>query len=333
MKKSVLALSLLASFAFAAEINIYSARHYDADTQLYKLFEEKTGIKVNATQAKGGELIKKLEVEGDSSVADLFITADAGNFYTAKQKGVLQSVKSETLEKIVPVQYRDAEGYWFAISKRARIIAYDKRNFDPSVIKNYEDLTKPELKGKLLIRSATAGYNTSLLASIIESDGKDEAIKWAKGTLTNLARDPKGGDRDQAKAIFAGEGQVAVMNTYYIGLMLNSPKQEDVEAAKILGVIFPNQDNRGTHVNISGIALTKASKNKDNAVKFMEFMVSPEAQKILAGINYEYPVNKEVEPSDTIKAFGEFKEDSTPLYKSVEKISEAVKIFDMVGWK
>ncbi|WP_170018617.1 Fe(3+) ABC transporter substrate-binding protein [Campylobacter sp. RM16190] len=333
MKKSILALSLLASFALAAEINIYSARHYDADTQLYKLFEAKTGIKVNATQAKGGELIKKLEVEGDSSVADLFITADAGNFYTAKKKGVLQSVKSQTLEKIVPAQYRDAEGYWFAISKRARIIAYDKRNFDPSIIKNYQDLTKPELKGKLLIRSATAGYNTSLLASIIESEGVDAASKWAKGTLANLARDPKGGDRDQAKAIFAGEGQVAVMNTYYIGLMLNSPKPEDVEVAKILGVIFPNQDNRGTHVNISGIALTKASKNKENAIKFMEFMVSPEAQKILAGINYEYPVNTAVEPSDTIKAFGKFKEDSTPLYKSVEKISEAVKIFDMAGWK
>lgn len=333
MKKSILALSLLASFALAAEINIYSARHYDADTQLYKLFEEKTGIKVNATQAKGGELIKKLEVEGDSSVADLFITADAGNFHTAKKKGVLQSVKSETLEKIVPTQYRDNEGYWFAISKRARIIAYDKRNFDPSIVKNYEDLTKPELKGKLLIRSATAGYNTSLLASIIEADGKDEATKWAKGTLANLARDPKGGDRDQAKAIFAGEGQVAVMNTYYIGLMLNSPKPEDVEAAKILGVIFPNQDNRGTHVNISGIALTKASKNKENAVKFMEFMVSPEAQRILAGINYEYPINSSVEPSDTIKAFGKFKEDSTPLYKSVEKIGDAVKIYDMVGWK
>ncbi|MGG7073675.1 Fe(3+) ABC transporter substrate-binding protein [Campylobacter sp. 9BO] len=334
MKKTLLALSAIATFALASgEVNIYSARHYDADTKLYKLFEEKTGIKVNATQARGGELIKKLETEGDSSQADIFITADAGNFHTAKTKGVLQSVKSETLDKIVPENYRDDEGYWYAISKRARIIAYDKRDFDPSKVKNYEDLANPELKGKLLIRSATAPYSKSLLAAIIEAKGKDEATKWAKGTLDNLAREPKGGDRDQAKAIFAGEGDVAVMNTYYIGLMLTSPKPEDVEAAKVLGVIFPNQDNRGTHVNISGIGMTKAAKNKENAVKFMEFMVSPEAQKILASINYEYPINKEVEPHEIVKNFGSFKEDTTPLYKSVKNTNDAVKIYDMVGWK
>lgn len=333
MKKAILTLSALASFALAAEVNIYSARHYDADTQLYKLFEQKTGIKVNATQAKGGELIKKLEAEGDNSVADIFITADAGNFYTAKTKGVLQSAKSKILESIVPEQYRDDEGFWYAISKRARVIVYDKKNFDASGIKNYEDLAKPELKGKLLIRSATAPYSKSLLASIIESDGKDKATEWAKGTLANLAQDPKGGDRDQIKAIYTGVGKVAVVNTYYIGLMLNSPKAQDVDAAKSVGIIFPNQDNRGTHVNISGIALTKASKNKNEAIKFMEFMVSPEAQKILAGINYEYPINSSVEPSDVVKSFGDFKEDMTPLYKSVKNTNEAVKIYDMVGWK
>ncbi|CAD7288151.1 Iron uptake protein A1 [Campylobacter majalis] len=334
MKKPILALLALASFALAnGEVNIYSARHYDADNLLYKLFEEKTGIKVNATQARGGELIKKLETEGASSQADIFITADAGNFHTAKQKGVLQPVKSEVLNSIIPENYRDDEGYWYAISKRARIIAYDKRDFDASGIKNYEDLTKPELKGKLLIRSSTAPYSKSLLATIIENDGKDAAIAWAKGTLNNLARDPKGGDRDQAKAIYAKEGKVAVMNTYYIGLLLNSPKPEDVEAAKVLGVIFPNQEKSGTHVNISGIALTKASKNKENAIKFMEFMVSPEAQKIFAGINYEYPINKEVEPHEVIKNFGSFKEDTTPLYKSVKNTNEAIKIYDMVGWK
>ncbi|MCD8213599.1 MAG: Fe(3+) ABC transporter substrate-binding protein [Campylobacter sp.] len=333
MKKSILALSLLSSFLVAAEVNIYTARHYDADSEIYKLFEQKTGIKVNATQAKGGELIKKLETEGDSSAADIFITADVGNFYTAKSKGVLQSVQSQKLEKIIPSQYRDNDNQWFAISKRARIIAYDKRNFDPKNIKNYEDLAKPELKGKLLIRSATAPYNKSLLASIIINDGEAKATEWAKGTLANLARDPKGGDRDQAKAIFAGEGQVAVMNTYYIGLMLNSKKPEEAEAAKVLGIIFPNQDNRGTHVNISGIALTKASKNKENAIKFMEFMLTPEVQKILAGINYEYPINSEVEPSDVVKSFGKFKEDTTPLYQVGEKNKDAVKIYDMVGWK
>lgn len=333
MKKSLLALGLIAGFALAAEVNIYSARHYDADNEIYKLFEQKTGIKVNATQAKAGELIKKLEAEGDTSAADLFISADVGTFFDAKSKSLLQPVKSDYLEKTIPSQYRDNDNQWFAISKRARIIAYDKRNFDPSGIKTYNDLTKPELKGKLLIRSASSGYNRSLLASFIANEGVEGAKKWAEGTLKNLARDPKGGDRDQAKAIYAGEGQVAVMNTYYIGLMLTSPKPEDVEVAKNLGVIFPNQEDRGTHVNISGIALTKASKNKENAVKFMEFLVSPEAQKIFAGINYEYPINKEVEPSDVIKAFGKFKEDTTPLYKVGENIKEAVKIYDMVGWK
>lgn len=333
MKKSLALTALLTSFLAATEINLYTARHYDADAQIYKLFEEKTGIKVNATQAKAEELIKKLELEGKNSIADLFIAADVGNFYAAKSKGLLQKASSAYLEKAIPANLRDSDNQWFGITKRARVIVYDKAKFDPSGIKNYEDLTKPELKGKLLIRSSSSSYNKSLLASIIANDGEKAALEWAKGVVANMARIPKGGDRDQAKAIHAGEGLVAVMNTYYLGLMLNSQNPKDVEVAKSLGIIFPNQDNRGTHINVSAVALTSASKNKDAAVKFMEFLLSKEAQQILAGANYEYPISKEVKPSATVQAFGEFKEDTLSLSKVGENISNAVKIFDMAEFR
>lgn len=335
MKKSIFMLSLAASFVLAAEVNLYTARHYDADQKLYDAFEKKTGIKVNATQAKAPELIKKLEVEGDSSVADVFITADVGNFQSAKDKNLLAPVSSEYLNKIIPENLRDKENLWFGLTKRARVIVYDKDKFDPVKfgVKNYEDLAKPELKGKLLMRSGSSGYNKSLVAGILAHDGEMETSKWLDGVVANLAREPKGGDRDQIKAIAAGEGLIAVSNTYYIGLMLNSPKEEDVQAAKQIKVLFPNQDSYGTHVNISGMAMTKSSKNKAEAVKFMEFLVTPEAQEILTGINYEYPINKDVKPSQTIADFGEFKEDKLSLNTIGENQKAAAMLTDKAGWK
>lgn len=333
MKKLFFLMSLCV-FVFGAELNIYSARHYDADFEIIKKFEEQTGIKVNHTQAKASELIKRLQLEGDKSPADIFITADISNLNEAKNAKILAPLKSEFLEKTIPAHLRDKDNQWFAITKRARIIAYNKNaNTDISKLKNYEDLAKPEFKGKIVMRSATAPYSKTLLASIFANDGESKAREWAKGVLANLATALKGGDRDQARQVFAGEADFAVMNTYYIGLLKNSKNPKDVEVGNALGIIFPNQEGRGTHINISGIALTNSSKNKEEAKKFMEFMLTPEIQKTLSDINYEYPVRDDVELSATIKEFGAFKEDKIPLSEVADNVKEAVKIYNEVGFR
>lgn len=329
----ILASVLAFSVAQASEVNLYSHRHYDTDKELYKLFEKKTGIKVNVIQAKADELIKRLEVEGKDSKADAFITADAGNLHRAKALGLLQKVDSKTINSIVPAHLRDEGGEWFGLTKRARIIAYAKDRVDPKKITSYEDLTKPEWKGKVLVRSSGNIYNQSLLSSMIETQGADKAQAWAKGIVENMARAPKGNDRDQVKAVFAKEGDVAILNTYYLGIMLNSPKEEDRAVAQSVGIIFPNQNDRGTHINISGIGVTKAAKNYANAVKLIEFLLSQEAQSLFAEANYEYPINPKVKASGTVASWGEFKEDSVSLNALGKNNAEAIKIFDQVGWR
>ncbi|MCI5968321.1 Fe(3+) ABC transporter substrate-binding protein [Helicobacter sp.] len=335
MKKLFLfALMLCSSMLFANELNIYSTRHYDGDFEIIKRFEEQTGIKVKHTQANASELIKRLQLEGKNSPADIFITADVSNLTEAKNSGVLAPVKSKFLNDTIPAHLRDKDNQWFAITKRARIIAYNKNaNTDISRMKNYEDLAKPEFKGQVLMRSATAPYSKTLLASIIANDGEKKAKEWAKGLLDNLATPPKGGDRDQARQVFAGEAKFAVMNTYYIGLLKNSKNEKDVEVGNALGIIFPNQDGRGAHINISGIAMTNSSKNKEAAQKFMEFMLTPEIQKILTDANFEFPVRNDVEVSQTVKDFGKFKEDKIPVSKIAENVKKAVKIYDEVGFR
>lgn len=334
MKKIFAITALVATSIFANELNLYSARHYDADYMIIKKFEEKTGIKVNQTQANAAELIKRLKLEGANSPADLFITADVSNLTEAKEANVLNPVNSAYLKQVVPAHLRDKDNQWFAITKRARIVAYNKNsNTNPKLIQRYEDLAKKELKGKIVVRSATHPYSKSLLASIILNDGSKEAKDWASGLLSNLATNPKGGDRDQARQVVAGEAEFVIMNTYYIGLLRNSQKEEDVKVGNSLGIIFPNQNDRGTHINISGVAMTKSSKNKENAQKFMEFLLSEEVQHMLANINYEYPVNAKVEPSDTVKAFGTFKEDQASLSEVASKLKEAVLIYDQVGFR
>lgn len=329
---AIVASSLFVSMN-ADTLHIYSARHYDADNKIYELFTKKTGIEIKATQAKAGELIKRMDSEGDKTPADIFITADVSNLLQAKEAGLLASIKSDELEKVIPENLRDKDNTWFAMTKRARIIAYDKTATPNPEIKTYEDLADPKFNGQILMRSATAPYSKTLLASIIKNDGSEKAKAWATGLLANLAQPPKGGDRDQAKAMVAGAGKYAVMNTYYIGLMLTSENPKDVEIGKKIGIIFPNQDDRGTHINISGVAVTKASKNKENATKFAEFLLTPEVQEILTNINYEYPVNKDVKPSDVVLSFGEFKEDSSSLSEIASKIKEAVTIYDEVGFR
>lgn len=334
MKKVLLALGLLVSGLLAQqEVNIYSHRHYDADKELFRLFKEQTGIEVNVVKAKANELIKRLEKEGEYSPADLLITADVARLHLAKEKGLLQSVDSEFLQKTVPNKLRDTEDKWFALTKRARVIVYNKNKVSPDELSTYEDLTSDKWDGRVLIRKSSNIYNQSLLASFIANKGKEEAKAWAKGMVRNMARTPAGSDRDQMRAVAAGVGDVAVVNTYYLGKLLNSDKKSDVAVGERMKIFFPNQEGRGTHINISGIGLTASSKNEENAIKLMEFLVSKKAQKVFAKANYEYPVNPNVEPSALLQSWGEFKEDSTPLYKLGVYNTEAVKIFNEVGWK
>ncbi len=314
-------------------VNVYTHRHYKADDQLFAQFTKETGIKVNLVNASADELIQRLETEGKNSSADILITVDAGRLYRAQSKDLLQPITSKTLETNIPSRFREKDGYWFGMTYRARIIAYSKDRIDPTTLKNYEDLANPEWKDKIVIRSSENIYNQSLLASIIVADGEEKAKEWASGVVANFARNPKGSDRDQVKAVASGEGDIAVVNTYYIGLMLNDENEEERKAGEAVGIIFPNQDNRGTHINISGAGVTKYAPHKENAIKLLEFLSEIEAQQTLANINYEYPINPDAKKAAILRTWGDFKTDDIELNKLGEFNSEAVKIFDEAGWK
>jgi iron(III) transport system substrate-binding protein len=315
------------------EVNVYTHRHYEADGKLYEKFTEETGIKVNVVNANADELIQRLETEGANSPADILITVDGGRLNRAQEKGLLQPVKSPTLEANVPAQFREPNGHWYGVTYRARIIAYSKDRVKAGEIKNYEDLQDPKWKGRILVRSSEHIYNQSLLASILLSEGEDKALEWAKGIVANLARNPKGSDRDQVKAVASGEGDLAIVNTYYIGLMLNSESAEEKKAAESIQIVYPNQDNRGTHINVSAVAVTKHSPNRENAIKFLEFMSGNHAQEILAQTNFEYPVNPEVPMAGLLESWGTFKKDSVNLSLLGKYNDQAVKLMDQAGWK
>lgn len=314
------------------EITLYTHRHYDTDKAIIAAFEKESGIKVNVVKASADELIQKMESEGKQSPADLLITVDAGRLVRAKEKGLLQKVISTSLQATVPTHLRDGDDHWFGLTKRARVIAYNKKKVKPSALSSYEALTEPQWKGKVLIRTSSNIYNQSLLASIIANNGMDNAEKWAAGLVQNFARVPKGNDRDQVKAVLAGEGDVAIVNTYYIGKLLNSKDAHEVEAGKAVNLFFPNQEGRGTHINVSGIAVAKYAPNKENAIQFIEYLLRKDVQEIFAKANYEYPVNPDAGVSDLLKSWGDFKEDKLSLVKLGEHNRDAVILFDKVGW-
>lgn len=317
----------------AKEVNVYTHRHYPADQELFSAFETKTGIKVNVVNAKADELIHKMTIEGEQSPADVLITVDAGRLVRAKAKGLLQKINSDKINSIVSKHLRDKEGYWFALTKRARVIVYSKERVQPEQLSTYENLMESTWKNKILVRSSNNIYNQSLLASIITNKGMDFAKKWAESLVANMARDPKGNDRDQVKAVMGGEGDIAIVNTYYIGKLLNSENQEEVKAGQSVGIFFPNQNDRGTHINISGAGVAKHAPNKENAIQFIEFLLSEEAQAVFAKTNFEYPVNKSVKPSKLLESWGDFKEDSISLSELGNNNKLAVILFDEAGWK
>lgn len=310
-------------------INIYSARHYDADKEMYAEFQKDTGIKVNVIEGKAPELLERLKREGADTQADVFVTSDIANLYQAVEAGLTQNVESDIVNKNIPSNLRGENNEWVGLTQRARIIAYDKAKVRPEELSTYEDLTSNKWNKKVLVRSSESTYNQSLLASFIDLNGEKSATDWAQGIVRNFARQPQGNDRDQVKAIAAGEGEVAIVNSYYIGKMVNSEDAEEKKAVEKVGVFFPEN----THINVSGIVLGKYSKNKENAVKFIEYMTEEKAQKAFTDINSEYPANPNVEPSELLKSWGEFTTQDINLTNVGKYNKQAVEIFNKVGWK
>ena len=316
-----------------AQLNIYSHRHYDSDKILFKNFTDKTGIEINVVKGSADQLIQRLISEGENSPADLLLTVDAGRLHRAKSAGVLQPIRSKTLYKNIPTSLRDPDNQWFALTVRARVIVYSKERVNPNDLSTYEDLASSKWKGRIAVRSSSNIYNQSLMASLIDANGKRKALEWATAVRKNMARAPRGSDRDQARAVAAGIADVAIMNTYYIGKLASSSDSKDHKVVEKVGVFFPNQKGRGTHINISGAGVTKSSKNKENAIKFIEYLSSSEAQDVFGSVNYEYPVKIENNKSDLLNSWGPFKSDKLNLSILGKRNGDAVKLFDKAGWE
>lgn len=326
-------LILIASASISAQINLYTHRHYDSDKILFKKFTKETGIKINVIKGSADQLIQRMISEGKNSPADILLTVDAGRLHRAKEADVLQSINSKTINKNVPSAMRDPDGFWYGLTVRARVIVYAKNRINSNELNTYEDLATAKWKGKIAIRSSGNIYNQSLMASLIEANGSRRALRWAIGIRKNMARAPRGNDRDQVRAVAAGLADIAVVNTYYLGILANSKEKKDRDVFNKVSVFFPNQNNRGTHINISGAGIAKYSKNKSDAIKFIEFLTSPEAQETFGKVNYEYPLFIENNKSDLLKSWGTFKADKQNLSILGIRNSEAVKLFDRADWK
>ena len=328
-----LLVSLLLGAAWAQEVNVYSSRHYDSDEALYETFTEETGITVNIIEGDADELIERIRSEGENSPADVFITVDAGRLWRAEEAGILANTQSEILNSAVPENLRHPEGQWFGLTKRARVLVYNPETVDPSELSTYENLAEPQWQGRVCIRSSGNVYNQSLLASIIAADGAEAAEAWAQGLVDNFARSPQGGDTDQITAVAAGECDVAVVNHYYYARLAASEDAADRDVAEATALFFPNQEERGTHVNISGVAVVESAPHPENAVQFLEFLVTPEAQAVFAEGSYEYPVVADVPVAPVVEGFDDFTEDTVNVVVLGENNPEAVRIMDRVGWQ
>tara|TARA_X000000368_G_scaffold418795_1_gene420028 strand:- start:2541 stop:3566 length:1026 start_codon:yes stop_codon:yes gene_type:complete len=317
------------------EINIYSQRHYEVDKKQYENFEQKTGIKVNVIKANADELLERLKNEGANSPADLFVTVDAGKLQKGAEMGLFQKINSDEINNNVSKELIDKNGYWIPITYRARILVYSNDRVMASELSTYEDLADEKWKGRILVRSSSNAYNQALMSSLYANLGQETVEKWSSGIVNNFARDPKGNDRDQVKAIAAGQGDIAIVNSYYIGLLLSSEKQQEVDAGNSVSVFFPNQgeNERGSHINISGFAMTKNAPNKQNSIKLLEYLTSVEAQETYVNNSYEYAANSLVMPSEIVQSWGEFKIDELDLNKLGTYRNEAIKVFDKTGWK
>lgn len=326
-------LLVLGSAAFAEEVNVYSAREEQLIKPLLDAFSQDTGIKVNLVTGDDDPLLERLKREGANSPADLLIMADAGRLYRAVENGNLQPVQSATLNQSIPANLRDPGNRWFGLTSRARVIFYNKDKVNPAALSTYEDLADPKWQGRICVRSSNSIYNQSLLASMIATKGAAQAETWAKGLVANLARPPSGGDRDQIKAVASGQCDIAIANTYYYAQMLYGGDAAQKAAANKVSLFWPNQRDRGTHINISGAGVTASAKNKANAVKLLEYMVLDDAQRWYATTNGEYPVKPGIEPSAELQNWGKFKSDALQLTLLGKNNAQAVMIMDKAGWK
>ena len=317
------------------EVNLYSQRHYAVDELQYENFTKLTGIKVNVTKANADELIQRLKNEGEKTEADLFITVDVGKLWQAGDMGLLQKINNDIINPNINQSLLDKNNYWVPVTYRSRILVYSNERVDKSELSSYEDLASEKWKDRILVRSSSNSYNQALMSSLVANLGIEETQKWSAGIVKNFARNPKGNDRDQVKAIAAGQGDVAIVNSYYIGLLLSSQNEEELNAGKSVSVFFPNQgeNQRGAHINVSGIALTKNSKNKENAIKLIKYLQTDDAQKTYVNNTYEYSVNPLISPNEIVRGWGDFKMDDLDLNLLGSKRDEAIRIFDKSGWK
>ncbi len=328
-------LAPLTAGAADQQVNVYSSRHDALISPLLERFTERTGIEVGLVTGSPDAMIKRLQIEGRNTPADILITVDAARLHRAEQADLFGPTESAKLEQAVPAHLQDSGNLWFGLSMRARVIAYSRDRVERSELSTYEALADERWDDRICIRSSDNVYNQSLLASLIASHGAEAAEDWARGIVDNMARPPQGGDTDQIQAIASGICDVSVVNTYYYGRLLDADDPEKRALTDDVGLFFPNQNGRGAHVNVTGAGVIKHAPNRDNAVRLLEFLTTAEAQRWLARGNYEYPVREGTEVSDTVREIGPypFNQDHVSLGRIGELNATAVKIFDRAGWR
>ncbi|MEN9811118.1 MAG: hypothetical protein RLZZ488_2685 [Pseudomonadota bacterium] len=315
-------------------VNVYTTRHYDADQKLAAEFEKKTGINVRIVQIKEpAQLLSRVIEEKEKTEADIIMTTDVGNLWRASDAGLFQPLASQLISRGVPSACRDSGDLWTGLAMRVRLIAFNKQKVKAEQVARLENLTAPEFKGRLLVRSSNHVYNQSLAATLFAALGRDGLLAWSKGVTANLARKPQGGDTDQIKAIAAGEGDVAIVNSYYVARLMDSQNPSDKELMKNVSVVFPNQKDRGAHVNLSGAGITKHAKNVTEARQFIEFLVSPAGQEIFADASKEYPVRADSKAPAVLRQFGQPKLDLKGLTLIGKHTPDAVQVLDEAGWR
>lgn len=314
-------------------VHVYSHRHYDTDRALFEDFTERTGIEVRVVTADADELMARLAKEGQRSPCDLFITADAGRLELARQRGLLRSVKDSALEAAIPQRFRDPQGHWFGLTMRARVFAYHKDRVDPADIRTYADIIRPQWRGRVLVRSSENVYNQSLMAAMVAHLGEQKALAWAMGVVQNMARTPKGGDTDQLLALAEGQGDVAIVNTYYVAKLLQSTEPAKLKAAESIGMVFPDLYGHGTHVNVSGAGLARHAPNAQDALELLRFLSSRNAQERFAEGNQEYPVSPDVAIPSSLMPWGVPIADTLNMAELGRRNAEAVKLLDLAGWR
>lgn len=319
--------------ADAGVVNLYTARHYDTDDALYETFTEQTGIRVNVIEGNADQLVARMTSEGAASPADLFVTADAGALWRAQNAGLLQPVRSEALDAAIPANLRDPEGRWYGLNRRARIVAYDAAKVQPSEIDTYEKIASPRFRGRLCVRSADSVYNLSLVGALIEAWGPEKTAEWTRGVVANMARPPEGGDRDQIRAVNAGVCEIALTNSYYYIRMASGEDAADRAVAEKVKLAFPSLDGQGAHVNISGGGVAAKAPNRDNAVRLLEFLASPEAQTMVSAGNNEYPASPNVPAPAPTQAYADFKAHPMSVATYGPRQAEAQSLMSAAGWR